>query len=831
MRNTITQALDSQSTVIGDVGFYWVNQRLDPSLLSPGLVTDGINVRFRNGIAETRRGFVILPWLNKITSGFTQPWGTVYGIGLFSDPVTLIDYTLIAADGNVYYTTENASPNTLTLPTGISVTSRVQFEQAFDSVVMFRGTDDDPLAMSSILSGFSAVTETPTTMVAGGTTAYVTMPQDHGFTSGDTVRISGLDQAGYNGSFAVTVTGPKTFTYTTTGSFGTPTGSVRVNSDGTEPIPNADRGLFFQNRILIPNDNDELAISDFGSYTKYLPVVQELKINVGSSDRLVTVSKFSDNTVIAFKEHSIYALNNFYGGLSGVTQDQITDEFGLVAADSVAKCGADLLFLSQMGVMSLRQTEQNKIQGVSLPLSDPIQPLIDRINWKYATNAKAAYWDNKYYLAVPLDSAEAIGQELAYGRYGDLGGSGQLTMAVVAGATYRFTKGSETVSLVNGTQTLTYSSDFTAQGSTIYLAVSVPLINTPTTCSIRRIRTGVNNAILVYDFLNQAWAGYDQADGLTVKFFHVRKHRDIDRLFVVTEDGFIFLYEEDYEDQLAVPYTDVVVSSVPSNGGTITVNGGTTITVNTGSASNGAATWGVQGATVASALERLWTDGSYGYAASSLTAQWSAPNTTVALIATVTSGALNATAVRFYATNGRVPTVTITGSNPPTRYEHSQQQIESTITTRGYSVEVGSELSNYDWLTFDIQTWNPDYSVTLVMDGVEENRTVSSSVTKSRTRYTVFGRADYDPTNTSLDHATDFREDYSILVGNDGTSSFSIDTSSADPARHQEFMEGFKVRQRGRSARVKFESTQGRIRLATVRFENRRVNTKAGSKT
>ena len=52
----------------GDQGFYGVNMRLDPALLSPGVASEAKNKRFVNGSAQTRPGVVIMPWGNKAGS-------------------------------------------------------------------------------------------------------------------------------------------------------------------------------------------------------------------------------------------------------------------------------------------------------------------------------------------------------------------------------------------------------------------------------------------------------------------------------------------------------------------------------------------------------------------------------------------------------------------------------------------------------------------------------------------------------------------------------------------------------------------------------------------
>src|SRR5207245_11045342 len=126
------------------------------------------------------------------------------------------------------------------------------------------------------------------------------------------------------------------------------------------------------------------------------------------------------------------------------------------------------------------QTEFNKIQGVVLPVSDPIQPLINRINWRYAGNAQAAYWNNRYYLAVPLDDAEIIGPDLVGTLLTTDASNNSVLTGLIAGQIYRWTPnvtaGSSDLSLTNGTQVITLVSsgaqsaiDFVAQGTTVTL--------------------------------------------------------------------------------------------------------------------------------------------------------------------------------------------------------------------------------------------------------------------------------------------------------------------------------------------------------------------------
>lgn len=59
-------------------------------------------------------------------------------------------------------------------------------------------------------------------------TATVTTTLAHGYTTGNSITISGADQAEYNGTFTITVTGATTFTYTVAGTPATPaTGTIK----------------------------------------------------------------------------------------------------------------------------------------------------------------------------------------------------------------------------------------------------------------------------------------------------------------------------------------------------------------------------------------------------------------------------------------------------------------------------------------------------------------------------------------------------------------------------------------------------------------------------
>ena len=478
-------------------------------------------------------------------------FSNIRGVGRFDNPTNGVSWLLVATSTTIYGIRENNE--ILKLQVGLTIPENVEFVQCFNVVVMFRGDKNVPLVMENRGDGFHEVTN-PITQFAFSAAAVVdstitlistnqTSKTYIAKASGTTGALSGSDiiflhggsaiasatnlktaiesanghngqllvtanstrvviaqfQAGDAGKTAITTAGSTPFTNSTNpnpdsafsgGQFNSDVSIDENDSDGTESIPNADTGIYFQNRLLIPHSRDLVAVSDYLNYTRYQPVLSNFRINQGSEDKLVALVKYDQSTVICFKEHSVYAVRNLYGNMADTYLDELTRTSGLIGKKAAITVGKDIWYLSdQRGVVSLSVSESGKLQGLDVPISEPIQPLIDRINWKAATNAVAAYHNNRYYLAVPIDGAAK------------------------------------------------------------------------------------NNAVFVYDFKNQAWSGHDQSDQIgkagscsTAAYKNERTcvlgsgtwtaetgildmftfgYLGAERLFFLTTDGFISLYDDD----------------------------------------------------------------------------------------------------------------------------------------------------------------------------------------------------------------------------------------------------------------------------------------------
>jgi hypothetical protein len=180
--------------------------------------------------------------------------------------------------------------------------------------------------------------------------------------------------------------------------------SLRKSGAAGAPCPPARDGVYVGNRAWLVYGDDFMVASDVLDPIHYHRIASEFRVNSGSSDRIVTVAPFNSTTIIIFKERSVLALTGAIGDLSQLALTEITREYGCLSADSVVGTGSDLVWLSQRGVVSLRQTEQGITKSSTIPLSDPVQGYIQQIAWRNVGQACAAYHSNRYLLSVPTEA-------------------------------------------------------------------------------------------------------------------------------------------------------------------------------------------------------------------------------------------------------------------------------------------------------------------------------------------------------------------------------------------------------------------------------------------
>ena len=190
---------------------------------------------------------------------------------------------------------------------------------------------------------------------------------------------------------------------------------------GYEHMPAAPWGEFHQRRLWVPywytadtipvdrEIRDELAASDIFDADTFDIIGNQFRASAGKSDYLVGLQPFTQDSIVAFNRKSIHLLTGVSGSLSDVSTNVVTSEIGASARKSIVQVANKILFLSDQGIYSVEFMDEYNLRGTGTPISETIQPYIDRINQDYAHLSCGVYFNNRYWLAVPLDSAPGAG--------------------------------------------------------------------------------------------------------------------------------------------------------------------------------------------------------------------------------------------------------------------------------------------------------------------------------------------------------------------------------------------------------------------------------------
>lgn len=198
---------------------------------------------------------------------------------------------------------------------------------------------------------------------------------------------------------------------------------VKANASpgsGNIQCPNTDHGLFFRNRLIIPQPTDTIytvLASNLLSTDVFTEADGQFRINRGTANgQVIGFSPYQEDQLIVFTRSSIHLINNI-ATISAANVYEITRQHGCVARKSIAQSGPQTFFLSDSGVIVLSPGVDpakglgvaiSKVQGETVPMTAPIQDQFSEVNYAAADKACGVVFDNKYYLACPtLSSAVA----------------------------------------------------------------------------------------------------------------------------------------------------------------------------------------------------------------------------------------------------------------------------------------------------------------------------------------------------------------------------------------------------------------------------------------
>lgn len=411
--------------VDGDQGFIGLNSRDNPVNLGKNFVSKSQNFRMDRGVATLRKG------AERLTPvAFPATGRNIYASCTYTDATGAEYIILICGDGLYKFNQETESFATafVAFPAGEVITSA-------DEVDAYQAQGNGYVY---ICRGFSK-----TTLRWDGAT---------------TIVIPGV--------------------------------SVHVN------YPNSRHAIYYGNRHIVQTDGNTFRVSHYLKDDGWT-ALDMFSINDGGNDRLIAITPWTLNEFVVFMRNSIFYVNvgvgSYNSGDAATESDSyvksLATDIGCIAKKSVVQAGGGIFFLSDNGVYvanpasagsagtNASTPEGMRLLTIAEPLSSPISDVIERINYNYVSGAVAVYFENRYYLAVPLDSST------------------------------------------------------------------------------------VNNAVLVYNFINKAWESVDTyTAGFDIKAFHVAKKGNRRRLFAIDQQQGIFLMEslewDEYANSQGTPILD-----------------------------------------------------------------------------------------------------------------------------------------------------------------------------------------------------------------------------------------------------------------------------------
>ncbi len=189
-------------------------------------------------------------------------------------------------------------------------------------------------------------------------------------------------------------------------------------------MPSPEYAVYHQRRLVMPFrfvpgaiDNDftsrgildEVIASDILDSNTYDQVFGQYRFNAGEADFNVGLHSFAEDKLMVFNRNSIHLIQNTTS-LQGATSQLLTNEVGCVARKSIVQVGNRVIFLSDNGVYGTEFLDEYNLRGTETPLSEPINVTIENINRDQWERSVAVYFDNRYFIAVPLNSTDENNQ-------------------------------------------------------------------------------------------------------------------------------------------------------------------------------------------------------------------------------------------------------------------------------------------------------------------------------------------------------------------------------------------------------------------------------------
>jgi hypothetical protein len=399
---------------------------ISPNLIADNAASELLNMTISpNGNLQTRQG------IETVSTSFSTA-NTIQGMFYFDTPS--FEEIIVATGGSLYRYNTGSSTFSTTGGTFVNSTNQLEFAQLNNKLFYTDG------------SNYLQFTDGTDTHRQGTSIASITVTNDgSGYTSVPTVTI-GTPTAGYgttataiatvvsNKVTAITVTNAGSGyltapSVTITGGGGS--GAAATANISTQLAPSGLRLIkSFTNRLFAVGTGESrntLYASDILD-PEIWKTTNSIIVGGDDGEDIIAIQPFYGFQIIVFKRNKIYLVDvtpsttvtsgtsvlSLTNSAAEWTVQTISNRIGCIAGRSVALVNKDVFFLANDGIRSVSRSLADDFSTVGLTISEPVKDIIARINRSFIETCNATFHNNRYLLAIPLDSATRPSHILVY---------------------------------------------------------------------------------------------------------------------------------------------------------------------------------------------------------------------------------------------------------------------------------------------------------------------------------------------------------------------------------------------------------------------------------
>ena len=400
---------------------------ITPNLIADNAASELLNMTISpNGNLQTRQGI-------ETVSTSLSTASTVQGMFYFDTPD--IETIILATNGSLYKYNTGSSTFSTTGGTFVNSTNQLEFAQlnnklfwadGSSNLQFTDGTDNhrQGTSIASITvtnSGGGYNSGTPTVTIGTPTAGYGTRATATAVMHNNTV---GTVLVTYAGSGYLTAP-------SVTFSGGGGSGAAATANISTQLAPTGLRLIkSFTNRLFAVGtgeDRNTLYASDILD-PEIWKTTNSIIVGGDDGEDIIAIQPFYGFQIIVFKRNKIYLVDvtpsttvtsgtsvlSLTNSAAEWTVQTISNRIGCIAGRSVALVNKDVFFLANDGIRSISRSLADDFSTVGLTISEPVKDIIARINRSYIDTCNATFHNNRYLLAIPLDSATKPSHILVY---------------------------------------------------------------------------------------------------------------------------------------------------------------------------------------------------------------------------------------------------------------------------------------------------------------------------------------------------------------------------------------------------------------------------------